>query len=493
MRVVLALSLASLVGAIGCGGDPPGGPTNPPVPPGPVSDVTGKIVDIHVTESGDVTNARDPIQYEVGAIVPGEDGAPREILAVGAADGSFVIPDVPEVPYTLRFTEAYGSGTLPPRFIVNAPREVDLGRVFVGRPDAEAITTSPTEIAITATGLAPTASADELEMFSLGSGASGRLFPTDATFPAAGATELANYRVDTSALDVANLVDGSLGDRAHFLQYGATSGDLFVPSRSIAKVFEPAPFSQVDGGSVAVSGAYVDVPEKQLVVKIDDAAFKKLAPGVNAGAEIGGREVSILAEPGGERPTASVTPTLLQILSGSPNALPPSLAYRNPFPPEWAEVASVGYSFIVTHVMPTGIPKSTAVLVGRSGPASTFTETVTPVLGPPENILVNDQPSGGELLSVGNSPTVRWSPPSVGTAAVYLVALRRLDPGGGTTRTVAFFSTTDTSLQIPEGYLDFGYYYYVRIGVRGDWDPVAPLRSSITSAFASALSGVLTP
>jgi hypothetical protein len=48
-------------------------------------------------------------------------------------------------------------------------------------------------------------------------------------------------------------------------------------------------------------------------------------------------------------------------------------------------------------------------------------------------------------------------------------------------------------LRIPEGLLDFGYYYYIRVSVRSTFDIAHPFKSSTTNAYASALTGVLTP
>jgi len=489
MRARFALSLAFL-GGLGCGD---GGGEGPPGASTPVSDVTGTLVDIYVTETGDVASPKDPSLYEVAAVVAAEGGTTREILAIGAPDGSFRIPDVPEAPFDLRFTEAYGTGTLPPRIILNAPRKIDLGRVYLGRPDAATIVASPTELGITATGLSPWQSGDDLQLFSLGAAAVGSLVPTDGEFPAKDATELAGWRADASALQVPNLIDEASGDKAYILQLVSGGGGLFAPYRAARKVFAPDPFSLVDGGLAEVQGAFMDMPEKQFAPTIDEKAFQELTLAVNPAAAYAGKEIAITVEPGGDRASASVTPNLLTLANASTGGLPPSFTYGNPFPPEWSEVASVGYAYVVTHQAPTGITKQTVDSIGQSGPVSSFSGEIKPALGPPENVTINDQPAGPGLLGIGASPTVKWSAPSIGKAAVYVVTLRRLDPGGGTTRTIAFFSTTETSLRIPAEYLDFGYYYYLRIRARADWQADKPLRGNITSAYSSALTGVISP
>lgn len=486
MRVFIGLVCAGAVLTIGCSGNDP-----KPIAT-PVSDVKGTVIDVHVTETGDISSSRGPTQFEIAAVFPGEDGAPREILAAINTDGTFVIPNVPEVPYDLRFVEFVGASVLPPRYIMNAPREIDLGRVFAGRADAVAIETSPTDLAITATGLEPWISGNILEIFSLGSGSAGELVPTNMKYPMDGATSLSNYRVDTSALLSSKLVDGGKGDKATITQLAGTV-DFTAPYRSVRKKFEAPSFSQMDGILTSVSGAFTDVPQKDIAVGIDTAAFFAFLDDVHPEADVAGKTIRLIAEPGGQRATASITPNLLLCEALANAALPATFAYGNPFPSEWAEVVSADLSFSMTHVSPSGVPKSTIVTIGQSGPAASFTTPAMPLISPPREIKINDLPAQDMLSGVGFSPTITFTPPSLGTPAVYIVAIRRLDPGGSTTRTTAVFSTTETKLRIPDGLLDFGYYYYLRVSVRANFDIAHPFKSGITNAYASALTGVLTP
>ncbi len=483
MRSFLGVSSLCLLGVLGCGG---GESTKPAF-----FDVTGTIVDVHLTEGGDVTNVVDPGQFEIAALVPGEDGATRELLAEVAADGSFRIRDVPEGAYDLRFIEVFGTGTRPPRFVMNAPRTLDLGRVYVGRPDADPITLDSTQLELSLDGMSPWAEGSSLELFSLGAGTIGTLPPANGMLPAAGATQVADYPVNLSGLGVANVIAGGTGDTAYFTQMVGTSGA--APYRSVRKASGPTSFTTADGGVTPVAGSFVDALEKKLSVSFADQAFADLAASVHPEAVVAGKDIRVAVEPGGERTSVSPTPDLL-IFSGLPASTPPAeLVYGNPFPDGWAEVAAVEVSFALTHEMPTGIPKTTAVAIGRTGPVSSFSGVIAPTLGPPIDIRVNDQPAYGELLGIGRTPTVRWSPPALGKAAAYVIALRRLDPGGQLTRTTALFSTNETTLRIPEGLLDVGYYYYLRIGVREAFDSKSPLAVRNTRVYAEALTGVLSP
>ncbi len=490
MRFFHACVWASALLTVGCGGNDGKTPGSPPVP---VSDVKGSIIDTHVTETGDVSSTRGPTNFEIAALVKNQDGTSSEIFAAINIDGTFVIPKVPDGPYDLRFVELVGTGALPPRYVMNAPRDIDLGRVYAGRPDATAISIKPTNLSLTATGLEPWVDGDILEMFSLGSSAAGALVPTSGTYPKAGDTALTNYRVDTSELLNPTLVEGTKGDKAFVTQLSGVAEPLLAPYQSVSKVFEPSSFTQTDGTPTDLSGAFTDVPAKTWTADIDIGPFSSLKSAVHSTATVAGKNIRIIAEPGGTRATTSITPNLLICEAVAVGKFPSSFSYGNPFPSSWAEIGTVDVSYSVQHMAPTGITKSTIVSIGQSGPIESITAPTTPVISPPLDIQINGMSAQDTLSGVGSSPTITFTPPAIGMPAVYIIALRRLDPGGGTTRTTAIFSTTDTKIQIPEGLLDFGYYYYVRVSVRAAFDIKQPFKSGTTNAFASALTGVLTP
>lgn len=483
MRFFLGLTWAIGIFTIGCGDDGTSGP---------VSDVKGTIVDVHVTETGDLSISRGPTQFEIAALIRNNDGSVREILATIAADGSFVIPKVPEVPYDLRFGEFIDNAAVPPRFIMNAPREIDLGRVYVGRPDTSPVTMSPTDIALTTTGLEPWVSGDILEMFSLGSGAAGELFPTTGNYPLSGVVSLDKYRVDSFRLLNPKLIAGGKGDKALITQLAGTA-DSSAPYRSVRKIFETPKFDQLDGMPTLLNGAFTDVAQKNFSVDIDAPSFNLFASAVHPQATVAGKNVRLIAEPGGARTTTAVPPDLLICEAVSSAKLPASFTYGNPFPAGWSEIVSAEVSFSMTHLAPSGISKVTAVAMGQNGPLESFTKQVVPVLSPPVDIRINGMPAVEMLSGIGFTPTITFSPPAVGTPAVYIIAIRRLDPGGATTRTTAIFSTKETTLQIPDDLLDFGYNYYIRISVRSEFDIHQPFKSGTTNAYASALTGIITP
>ena len=460
----------------------------------PPSDVTGTFVDTRITETGEALSVPDTAALDIIALVPDGSGGFSEIIGELSEDGSFRIPAVPEGTYYLRILELFGSGTLPPRYLVTSERSLDLGRVYAGRGDAEAIDSPATQLVLDVDGLSPWQKDDTLEIFSLGAGASGALVPASQP-PAVGATSLNGYATDLSQLVARKRIDGGAGDRAYITQ-SVAHGTPDTPGfhRSVSKVLAPAPFTVVEGQAQNLSGSFEDVPQKTVAVSFDVPAFEALAKDVYATATVTTQDFNLLVEPGGpERSTATVTPTLLYhtFSAGTPV---PALAYGNPFPSEWTEVASASFQYAVEHALPGNVTKTHFVSIGVSGlvPAM-MGATLKPTLGPPLDVTVGDMPASGPISGVGVAPTVRWSPPSLGTPAIYTVTIRRIDPMGGLTRTVASFWTKETSLAIAPGLMAPGSFYYVRVGTGGQWNPKSPFKGGNTSAFAAALTGVVSP
>jgi hypothetical protein len=491
MRSIRIASTLLPLAVAACSGEPSERP-----PSKPASDVTGMLVDIHVTESGDVLSVPDSSLFDIVALVPDNSGRWAEILGELSEDGSFRIPAVPEATYYLRIIEAFGSGTLSPRYIVTSERSLDLGRVYAGRADAEGIDSPATQLILDADGLAPWQDQDTLELFSLGAGASGALVPVAGTQPPAnGATSLNGYAVDLAQLVARKRIDGGAGDRAYITQrvaHGVPDTPGFY--RSVGKVLEPAPFTVVEGEAQNISGSFEDVPQKTVTISFDVPAFEALAGAVHATATMTSQDFNILVEPSGaERATATVTPTLLHLTATAGTPVP-ALDYGNPFPSGWAEVSGASLQYAVVHTLPGNVTKTHVDSIGVSGPPSEMLDAaLKPSLGPPLDVTIADKPTSGTIDGVGAAPTVRWSPPSLGTPAIYTVTIRRLDPMGGLTRTVASFWTNETSLAIPPGLMAPGAFYYVRVGTGGQWNPKSPFKRGNTSAFAAAVTGVVSP
>ncbi len=82
-----------------------------------------------------------------------------------------------------------------------------------------------------------------------------------------------------------------------------------------------------------------------------------------------------------------------------------------------------------------------------------------------KNPTINHKNFFADRTGVGIAPTLRWSPPSVGTATYYNIQIYQLaNNGGNTTKTlIANLYTSRTSLLVPKGLLTAGQAYVFRI------------------------------
>jgi hypothetical protein len=117
------------------------------------------------------------------------------------------------------------------------------------------------------------------------------------------------------------------------------------------------------------------------------------------------------------------------------------------------------------------------------------------VVGKPS---INHKNFFADRSSVGTTPTLRWSPPSLGTVTFYSVQVYLLaNNGGNTTKTpIAILYTQRTSLLIPTGVLSAGQAYAFKIHawqVPGMNFAKAPFITGPTVAFADVISGLIQP
>ncbi|UQA57493.1 hypothetical protein [Polyangium aurulentum] len=474
---------------VGCG--PDDGNTDPPNS----NDVTGTIVDVHVTDEGDVEHARDATTASVAALVLGDDGKFTRIDGTIESNGAFVIPGVPQGSYLLELEK----GSITTR-IVTSERSLDLGGLYAGRPDVVRLK-GETTLDLEVDGLLSWQDPDSLEMFSVGAGTDCLL----SVAPAVGETAL-NAAVnmfdacfDASGAEAPAAIEASKGDKTIITQLG-TYGDPAVGNVyvSVRKALAPQSLEVADGKAVTLSGSFADVPQKMATVSWDTASFASIAADVHPLAAPRAFELYMGVEPGGaDRTTSSANPTLLTYQTDDPAALLTSFQYGNPFPGEWAEY----YSTYVSHSFPLTVPGSmnsrpaTATL-SQSGPVSSLSGTkLGIVITPPRDIKVNGQATASELTGIGTTPTVSWSAPTQGKAAWYSVIVRKLDPMGGPTRSAGSIRTTETSVTLPPGLLETGSYYYLMVRASTSaYEPKAPLKFGAgPGGSAEGLTSMLSP
>jgi len=106
-RIASGCLIAIAIAAMGCGdgsaqGAAEGGAGGPSS-----ASITGSLVDLHVTEGGDIEQPVDPALVSVAALLPEEGGGFTSIAGSVGEDGRFSIPDVPEGTYYLEIGRAH--------------------------------------------------------------------------------------------------------------------------------------------------------------------------------------------------------------------------------------------------------------------------------------------------------------------------------------------------------------------------------------------------
>jgi hypothetical protein len=451
---------------------------------GGASAVTGTLRDTYLTDTGEIKDV-PRASATVEAIVPQADGSFATFAGTYNADGSFVIPDVPEGEFYLLLN----GGTA----IVTSQRNLDLGRVLVGRPDAAKIK-SATYAALDATGLSPWADGDSIELCSLGANSSGAIEKLAMSPPAIGSTSLMAFTVDLQGLTTPGLIDGSKGDKAFLTQFTTLDAGGGLTYTAAVKTAALPSFTLQTGKTTQVSGAFTDLAQKQVKVDWKRAAFAQVAAKAHPAATPQAIWLDIYGEPGGkDRVASGASPDLANLYdTTAPTDTTLDLHYGNPAP--------AGYAVVGLTQMGYSIPVQVA---GQAQKAFGFARTsvledalaqgpIAPVVSPPQEVTVGGKPATSDLTGVGLAPVIAWKAPAQGTPTHYLVYLSNYK--GTTSKRVATFYTTGTSVTIPLGILQSGQMYGVII--RADAYPYAdkaPFRSSPVGGFADAITSLFTP
>jgi hypothetical protein len=267
--------------------------------------------------------------------------------------------------------------------------------------------------------------------------------------------------------------------------------------KAIGKVYKPAPFTMFDGQMTTLTGSFEDVPPKTLSIDFKRSAFAGLAKEIHPSITLPTTNLYAYSESGGATQTAGLSPTVLDFSSIAEPVtdFAGDLSYGNPFPSAWGLVAS-GRADVTLSVMLPGAA-SPNELSGSVYCRTLFKDgapvTLAPRLGPVKNILVNGQATVDWLKGAGLKPTVSFSPPATGTAKVYHVLVRKLDPKG-TSKLAGSVSTPETSVVLPDGILKAGGYYYVRVVAHEEPLNLTDRSAPVTDAcFSTAFTNVIEP
>jgi len=176
------------------------------------------------------------------------------------------------------------------------------------------------------------------------------------------------------------------------------------------------------------------------------------------------------------------------------------ILYGNPFPSNWPLWDQYDWLAQTNYTAP-GATNSVPILtlaVGDNIALPTSASPVKPLVGVLNKPSINHKNFFVDRTGVGTTPTLRWSPPTVGTATFYSVVIFQLaNNGGNTTKTkIATLNTPRTSLLIPKGLLSAGQAYVFKIHtwyVPGINFAKTPFMNGPVFALADVISGMMQP
>jgi len=428
-----------------------------------------------------------------------------------APDGSFAIPNVPAVAYTLVFVDGSGFS----RIVETSSATVDLGYDVLGRSDVTFPTASTLVTLDITGGLAPWDPAgDEVELVS--SNADVFDFPVSGTAIVAGAT---------TGSAVEDWFASAIGGPLYLLESGdtVTLSDLSTSSFTVGASSYPyqaatAGASLSNVATPAAITAALAVPETtagQVTVDWDLGQFESLLPIMGPAATEGptphtllvGAYAQVLGTPA-PLPRVLDAPVLLRLQvagagPGSSLTAPAPLEYAHVLDPSlWDEWRNVDFEGQVSYTASGATsPVIATASVGRTEPVGSATTPIDPTLTPAQSPLVNGLNAFSPLTGVGTTPTLAWNPPATGSPTSYTVEIfsLRASAGASVSARLASLTTSGTAIQIPPGLLVSGTTYYARITATQPIAPgadnfaTAPNRFNNVYAYASLLTGTFAP
>ena len=464
-----AWTSAVAVLVLGCGGssshNPADASVDAPADAPILRTVSGTLDITFVNPAGDMVLPVDLSATPISALALPSF---TEYSGSGAMDGTFSISNLPVGSFYL---------VLGTRYLEMSADSVDLSYSLVGRPD-DRRATAPTDLTFNVTGLAAWQSTDELQMFSPGSATSAYGMESNAIAgaPQVAATSLSGFEYDLSTAYIPNLIDGSSGDQLT-LTHLATQTDSVRVFRTAAETFVPDSFDVANGGTATLAGAFTPLTTTTSNVPWDRPAFAAELTAHSPGSQpTNFSTLAISTLPEAEtRGFYTSEPDVLIFAPGyktDSTAVSATWAYGEPFPSTWTEFAWCRY-YTYRFIQLPGTT-NTAIFGRLLAYRELSTVSDQAPLEPEVGMVVSPQINGKDafgtalMTGVGTTPTLSWSPPTVGVASRYYVTVNSvLDQGGQTTlQETATIETALPQAAIPPGILTAGQTYVFEIGAR---------------------------
>jgi hypothetical protein len=423
------------------------------------------------------------------------DGGVLAVNACGTANGTFVIPGIPQGDYWLKDGFAY---------YLTSARSVDLGFDQLGRPDVVLVdgATVTGSLTLNLTNMAPwNTTNDDLQMFSASAGigyfSTFNSYGTTSAFaPTSGATSVSNTALN---FDYGfPLVQASKGDALTLVQlHWETDGGLSYLSAD--RAINRSNVEMTNGVPYVLTDSFVPLTQNAVSVDYHQTGFVAQLP--HPGATDLGGSLYLDALPAGlSHGLTSGTPDLavLYTLIGAPDTTY-AYAYGDPTP---------GWPLFVTGIETFSVDSSLPLPDGGSSPTRTdypsaqtwqslvgSSVTLAPLVSPASNVLVQGHPSDGATFTAGSdTPLIIWS--ASGSVDVWFVRLYHLTASATLTSSTVvgtfIIPGATTQMIVPPGLLQQGEWYQLRLEARVNARHYDPARPYLADTLPAGSSQVLT-
>jgi hypothetical protein len=413
-------------------------------------DVTCVAIDRFVTPGKVETAPVDLSAWTIEAITFDGAGVATTHHGIGKADGTCVIPGVPNGDYVLRTRDPVKhpvdgtEGTLL-HVATDAPK-VDLGRTWAFRKGAVP-TQAPTSLSVKVTGGKPVSpgQAPAMDLFSL----RGYLGPkkydpvADAFVWAAG--------------DAAPLVADDVWVAQGFSKITGTEA-----ISGMDRYGSVDPVSAGDAITVALT-APAGLPYS---ASLDEQAIADEVASLGLSNTLYRAQLTIAASASAEAPTAAAIGLL-----GHERDSPPFTfggTYFDPFPPDRPLATWVSHESMVDLPLPDGSAQAFCSLSNEMAGVPADGAPLQMPISFVRNPRVNGAPGLPFVVGATNAPRIEWDAPATGNASVYLVSVSTLDAGSSAKSFLGF--TAKPWFRLPPDGIDPAHRYVVTVFAYADPD-----------------------
>lgn len=284
-----------------------------------------------------------------------------------------------------------------------------------------------------------------------------------------------------------SLPEASAGDEGWFLHLLERDLDAGLSERQLVAAGRFPAVTMTSGAPAMLQQTLAPATLDTIALDIDTAGARSL------GAQFGSRPAAgtqflfaLLALPGPTPGALSpLTTHVLRVPEAQP--FPPSTQAGRPFPAGWQTLVDFRYQLSYGRRSPGGAVFTFSGGLRTVEPLEAFRARRWAVsLGPPRLVEVSGRRLEFDTTAIGQTPTVRWTAPMIGTPTAYRATWYPLT---GTAPKV--FWTSDTTLDMPPGVLNQSATWVLELAAVRTGDGRAG--NTVPLSEAIFISGVLTP